>query len=522
MAGVLTSLLPPAWAAQEPRLPVPSENAQLAAEKTVKEVFRADYALKTTSGQLALAKKLMQQGFETKDDVAIRFVLLREAADLASRGDLETLTTSIEELCREYRIDSWALSGAVLVKAEAVLAKPEELRKLGEAHQKVARAALDQDQYDLAARSAQAAAAVAKKGKDAQGASRADAMIRAVAESKASSDKAKKAEQLLAANPQDPAANLTLGEYLCFTKGRWDTGLPCLAKAPEGELKALALRELGPPESVAALIQIADAWWDQVEKEKNAVRKEHLAIHSKSLYQKALPKTEGLLKFKLLQRLGPPQLQDAPVLAGLTGQWLFEDGSGIQVADSGGKSNHGDVVGSLRWVPGCPGTAGEFDGATYVSCALRECPAYATPMTIAWSQRVKAPPTGRTVIFGLADPEAKVAISVGYMQSGAFGVWKWADEWLATAPPPAANEWHHYAYTFDGKTHRLYADGVVASNTTVHLDPKAPFKRLEFGRWGGGGGAEAGFFFVGCLDNVRIYNRALPDAEVRVLLESAK
>jgi hypothetical protein len=50
--------------------------------------------------------------------------------------------------------------------------------------------------------------------------------------------------------PDDAAANLSVGRYLCFAKGAWDAGLPYLTKGSEPELKDLAEKELAKPGDV--------------------------------------------------------------------------------------------------------------------------------------------------------------------------------------------------------------------------------------------------------------------------------
>src|SRR5439155_8519655 len=44
--------------------------------------------------------------------------------------------------------------------------------------------------------------------------------------------------------PDDPAANLAVGKYLCLSKGDWLDGLPYLAKSGDATLKELAVLDL--------------------------------------------------------------------------------------------------------------------------------------------------------------------------------------------------------------------------------------------------------------------------------------
>src|SRR5579872_7078412 len=91
---------------QEARSPVPDPSAQKAAESTVREVFKEEYAKKSLVDRKALAKTLLLQGSKTTDDRTFRYVLFREARDLgAGVGDLETAWSANGYLEREFEID---------------------------------------------------------------------------------------------------------------------------------------------------------------------------------------------------------------------------------------------------------------------------------------------------------------------------------------------------------------------------------------------------------------------------------
>jgi hypothetical protein len=87
------------------RVPIPSEKEQARAEALIRELFRSDYARPTQADRRALAQKLLRQGIDTWEDAG-RFVLLREARDLAAQGaDLELALRALKELCRHYDLD---------------------------------------------------------------------------------------------------------------------------------------------------------------------------------------------------------------------------------------------------------------------------------------------------------------------------------------------------------------------------------------------------------------------------------
>ena len=72
------------------------------------------------------------------------------------------------------------------------------------------------------------------------------------------------------------------------------------------------------------------------------------------------------------------------------------------------------------------------------------------------------------------------------------------------------NAWSHLATTYDGATLRLYVNGTqVASKTQSGSVP------VSTGQLRIGGNTIWGEYFSGLIDEVRIYNRALPVAEVQ-------
>src|SRR5689334_562099 len=101
---MLMSLALLAIASQEVKDPVPPEAALTQTEKTVREIFKDDYLKRSPAGQQALARKLIQQGIETKEDPTARYVLFREGAELATRaGDLTTLLQALNEILKAFQ-----------------------------------------------------------------------------------------------------------------------------------------------------------------------------------------------------------------------------------------------------------------------------------------------------------------------------------------------------------------------------------------------------------------------------------
>src|SRR6516164_3725658 len=95
--ALLACLLPLAWlhAGGAGKAPLPPKAAQDKALKLVLEVFQEDLAAaKEPAARVKLAAELLQQARETKDDQALRYVLLQQARDLAAEGSDANLAFS--------------------------------------------------------------------------------------------------------------------------------------------------------------------------------------------------------------------------------------------------------------------------------------------------------------------------------------------------------------------------------------------------------------------------------------------
>ncbi|WP_128547000.1 LamG domain-containing protein [Larkinella soli] len=87
----------------------------------------------------------------------------------------------------------------------------------------------------------------------------------------------------------------------------------------------------------------------------------------------------------------------------------------------------------------------------------------------------------------------------------------------STSTPLAMNQWHHLTTVFSGKSGKVYLDGVLVRSLDSLPDApidNCPGSDLHFGV------AHAGDVnaFNGGLDEIRIYNRALSEAEIQALM----
>jgi hypothetical protein len=286
--------------AQDSRTPVPSADAQAAAEKTIRDVFKAEYA--KGADRRALARRLAQEAGTTKDDPVSRYVLLRDAQDAAVQaGDIALAFQAIEDLATSYQVAASGLKTNALASIGKNIRTPEDMKALSECYLQLASEALAASGFEAAEKAADSAGAWARKAKDLPLVARADARQKLAAEGKKEQLQALKATDTLVKNPDDVPANLIVGRFLCLVQGDWATGLPYLEKAKGSPLQEPARKDLSASADAAELVAAGDAWWEAGEKDKAA--KTALRKRAITHYRKVASGLTGLPKVKVEKRL---------------------------------------------------------------------------------------------------------------------------------------------------------------------------------------------------------------------------
>ncbi len=288
------------WFRLKPFTPAPAPEAAKVkeAEKAIREAFKADYARRAPADLAALAKKLLAEGQKVQDDPVARFAMIAEAKDLAAQGgDVPTAMAAIDDLDRAFVVDAAAMKGEALAAASRTAKTPELARAVAEAHLPLIEAAVERDDFD---------GALALAGK-AEGAAKASGspsfVLRIQGREKEIVALATEFRQLkghlktLEGNPNDPAANLAIGSFRCFSKGDWAKGLPFLAKGSDAGIAAAAQKESAPAADANAQLERGDAWRDAGEK-KSGPFKAKVLSRALFWYEKAAPGLTGLARLR--------------------------------------------------------------------------------------------------------------------------------------------------------------------------------------------------------------------------------
>ncbi|MEM2129704.1 MAG: LamG domain-containing protein [Candidatus Bathyarchaeia archaeon] len=219
---------------------------------------------------------------------------------------------------------------------------------------------------------------------------------------------------------------------------------------------------------------------------------------------------------------------------GLVGYWKFDEGSGTTATDSSGNGNTGTLVNGPKWVNGKNGKALQFDGIDdyvlipdspslrvqsftlaawiYMTvrpyqaghpqhphvCIINKLNYYATTVKTGYKLDFEYPTASDdTLVLAIGDGAAQRFL-VQYNSINDLTL----------------NQWHFVVGTYDGFVAKLYIDGQLkasrqGSYTILHDNtPLCISREITQPVYDG---------FNGIIDEVRIYNRALSDQEIKAL-----
>jgi concanavalin A-like lectin/glucanase superfamily protein len=224
--------------------------------------------------------------------------------------------------------------------------------------------------------------------------------------------------------------------------------------------------------------------------------------------------------------VGGQMMGDTPVPAPV-GHWKFDEGTGSTTADSSGNGTTVTIHPTASWVGGRTGRATRLDGAT--AYASTTGPVIRTDQSftvMAWVY-LDRNDTWRTVIG--QDGGNRVSPFV-LQYSKSLNTWAFntirsdvdnpQELWTAASSPARLGEWTHLAAVYDAPAQeiRLYVngarDGATTGATIWRADGPFLIGRTKYN-------GNYGQNFPGGIDEVRAYDRALVDSEVRELHRGA-
>jgi hypothetical protein len=212
------------------------------------------------------------------------------------------------------------------------------------------------------------------------------------------------------------------------------------------------------------------------------------------------------------------------VTDGLVGYWTLDaaDIQGNTVKDVWG-DNDGTINGDPQKVVGKVGGALEFDGdGDYIEVSSFDRSKDSEGTVEAWLKITDVVPgaSGAAIFQYYVDPDNRCKFIYDIKHGGKLRFnMKLAGTWVIITDaddPPSMGTWYHSAVVQDGKTVTVYIDGEAQDSVETE----------GAGEWFDDLGVGTGYigmsttgsswdYFKGIIDEVRIYNRALSQAEVR-------
>ncbi len=287
------------------RHPVPDAETLKEAKKLLQQVYGQAYQdARTAEAKTALARRILDQAAESKEEPATRFALLDIAQQIAQQaGDVETALEAAGRIGEAFEVDAMDRQAEALEKtAEAALGDAARIA-LAEKAVELMDAALEQGAIEPAVRFREVAISVARRTRTTPFIKKIVAATDHLKEHEKHWTAYREALEKLAKDPIDAEANLAAGRYLCLIQGDWARGVAMLALSSDADLKALAARELEGPDTAEAQAGMGDGWWEWAQRQQGR-DKDSAMLRAGAWYRKAEPNVEAaLLRVKLQERL---------------------------------------------------------------------------------------------------------------------------------------------------------------------------------------------------------------------------
>ena len=209
------------------------------------------------------------------------------------------------------------------------------------------------------------------------------------------------------------------------------------------------------------------------------------------------------------------------VIDGLVAYWAFDEESGDTASDSSGNGHDGTLMGDPQWTKdGYFGGALEFDQAGDEVNVPYHANLNQEAFTVtAWANVEPGSGGHRAVVSSRNEPPTSGYIF--YCEPGNTWQFWTGDGGWKSVQGPAVNlgEWDHLAGTYADGTQKLYVNGElvgeIASAPNVN-----PSQELLIGA-GANERDTHQYLFKGKIDEVRVYDRALNEAEITAVMETA-
>ena len=215
----------------------------------------------------------------------------------------------------------------------------------------------------------------------------------------------------------------------------------------------------------------------------------------------------------------------------LVAYYDFDEAVGMILLDQSQHLNNGEILGVEGILPGRIGNAYSLDGIDdYVEVPSSESLQLTSAITIeAWVFVEELTPgpvcmiVNKEGVSGFYEIPFEIGI-LAFEPYSCFLGWHLSEPQVTTTAPDVGDDWHegggpipldrwtHVALTYDGATVRTYLDGTLQREFATYGNLYENDNALRIGARGAPGDPIQ--FFRGSIDELRIYNRALPQSEI--------
>jgi glucose/arabinose dehydrogenase/chitodextrinase len=205
--------------------------------------------------------------------------------------------------------------------------------------------------------------------------------------------------------------------------------------------------------------------------------------------------------------------------AGLVAAYSFDEGAGTTANDSSGQTNTATLNNGVAWVPGRYGKAASFDGvndyitipnstSTNISGGALTLSMWINPQPIA---------SGDSVVIGkfwnttMTSPFYQYGLELRGGNQTDFYVGTTGGPLIAASGTTLPyNQWSYLTVSFDGAQVRTYVNGTLVNTQALSATITARGNPMNIGA-----DASTAQFYKGMLDDLRIYNRVLTQAQIQ-------
>jgi hypothetical protein len=198
---------------------------------------------------------------------------------------------------------------------------------------------------------------------------------------------------------------------------------------------------------------------------------------------------------------------------GLVAAYGFDEGRGAKVKDASGRANNGTAA-DTAWASGKFGSALSFNGSSSAVTIPGSGSLDLTHgMTLeAWVKPNAAGPSWRTVLFKEQPAGMEYALYANNEGGLPIGQAQIRGEQNVVGPSAIpVGAWTYLAATYDGSTEKLFVNGTQVASVPLEDSIEVSDGNLKIG-----GNSVWSEWYSGLIDEVRVYNHALPAELIQI------